>query len=342
MERKPVGVPPRRAGSAIGLARVAMSHLTILVLASLALVPTVLAQDEEPPEQAVIAPLAERSLLLDAAAVDGRIIVVGERGHILRSTDGGKTWTQVPVPTRATLTGVHFQGSDLGWAVGHDSVILRTTDGGDSWERVNWAPDDENPLLDVWFADEDTGFAVGAYGTMFVTMDGGETWDFAEVTDGDFQPHLNQIAKETDGAVYLAAEAGMAFRSDDDGETWTELESPYQGSFFGVLPLGNNSLLLFGLRGHLFRSDDGGETWDSIETGTVAMLNQGIRLDDGRVVIVGLSGTVLVSENEGRTFELRQQESRAGIQSVVETEDGLLFVGEFGVRNVPLSELFGG
>jgi photosystem II stability/assembly factor-like uncharacterized protein len=301
------------------------------------------AQEDAPPEQAVIAPLAERSLLLDAAAADGNIVVVGERGHILVSGDAGATWKQVPVPTRATLTGVWFEGRDLGWAVGHDSVILRTRDGGSSWERVYWAPEDESPFLDVWFSDADNGFAIGAYGSFYVTADGGETWDFVPVAEDDFQPHLNHIAHAADGTLYLAAEAGTVFRSDDGGETWVALESPYEGSFFGSLPLDDGAVLIFGLRGHLFRSEDRGETWEQIETDTTGMLNQGIRLDDGRIVIVGLSGAVLVSTDDGRTFELRPQQSRAGIQAVIEAgEDHLVFVGEFGTRRVPLSELFGG
>ena len=39
-----------------------------------------------------IMPLADRSLLLDGQLTGNKIIVVGERGHILISTDGGKTW----------------------------------------------------------------------------------------------------------------------------------------------------------------------------------------------------------------------------------------------------------
>jgi len=316
-----------------------------LVIALIVVVPGASAQDEtgdEPPEQAVMAPLAVRSLLLDSALAEDHLVVVGERGHILLSNDSGETWNQVPVPTRATLTGVWFESRELGWAVGHDSVILRTADGGQSWERMYWAPEDESPFLDVWFSDAETGFAVGAYGSLYETFDGGETWDFREVTDSDFQPHLNQITAGADGTVYIAAEAGISFKSEDGGETWTEMTSPYPGSFFGILPLDDGAILLFGLRGHLFRSEDGGETWSQLETDTIAMLNHAMQLPDGRVVIVGLSGTVLVSEDGGRSFRIREQPSRAGIQSVVRAgDDNLLFAGEFGVRKVPLSELFG-
>ena len=133
------------------------------------------------------------------------------------------------------------------------------------------------------------------------------------------------------------------YRTTDGGTTWTELLTPYAGSFFGVLPLEDDVVLLFGLRGHLFRSEDAGESWLEIETGTVAMLTSGITLADGTIVITGLGGIVLVSSDGGRTFEIIEQSSRRGIQTVVQaSDDSLLLVGEFGVRLLPVSELGGG
>ena len=134
-------------------------------------------QPGEAREQAAKAPLAASSLLLDAAARDGVVVAVGERGHILVSTDEGRSWRQADVATRALLTGVFMHDARLGWAVGHDEVVVRTRDGGLTWERVHSAPEHEKPLLDVWFADARTGLAVGAYGGLLATRDGGDTWD---------------------------------------------------------------------------------------------------------------------------------------------------------------------
>lgn len=312
-----------------------MLAIFVSLLIGFALVAPGLGED---PEYSVEARLASRSLLLDAALADGSLVAVGERGHILISDDGGKEWRQAKVPTRATLTAVHFQDANHGWAVGHDSVILRTEDGGQTWERVNWDPEAENPFMDVWFSDLENGFAIGAYGSFFETSDGGASWSPSSISEDDF--HLHHMARASDGRLYVAAEGGLIFRSDDDGATWVGLTSPYGGSFFGSLPLDGDNLLVFGLRGHLFRSEDAGETWTGIDTGTVALLNDGIRLADGTIVIAGLGGVVLVSHDGGKSFELNQQESRRGISSLIETKDGqLLMVGEFGTRVVSPAEL---
>jgi len=315
--------------------RIPMIALLLVVLAPGAGI--AIAQDAEL-EVSVMAPLASKSLTLDAVVLDDRMVAVGERGHVLISTDNGESWRQIVVPTRAMLTAVAFVDDEVGVAVGHDSVIIRTTDGGETWTEVYSAPEDEAPFFDVWFADADNGFAIGAYGSFYRSFDGGLTWDFEPLGDADW--HLHEIARADNGKLYLAAEAGYAYRSDDEGETWIELPSPYEGSFFGALPLAGDTVLLFGLRGHLFRSEDAGENWQGIPTGTVALLTNGIQLADGTIVVVGLGGAVLVSTDGGRTFNFHQQPDRLGISAVVETADGsLLMVGEFGVRSATIAEL---
>jgi photosystem II stability/assembly factor-like uncharacterized protein len=276
--------------------------------------------------------LASRSLLLDAADREGLAVAVGERGHVLLSRDGGTTWTQAETPTRALLTGVWLHDARLGWAVGHDGTILRTRDGGKTWERVHHAPEEEKPLLDVWFRDEKLGFATGAYGLLLATADGGETWERRTVVEGD-DTHLNAVS-EAGGSLYLAGEAGAFYRSDDGGATWQALESPYQGSFFGLLPLADGGLLAFGLRGHVYRTDDRGKSWTSVASGTEATLTAGRELGGGKVALAGMAGVLLLSEDGGRTFRLRELDDRKASLAILPVPSGFVLLGEGGVRRV--------
>ena len=292
-------------------------------------------------EEAVKAPLAIESLLLDGAAAGSRLVVVGERGHILVSADGGASWSQAEVPTRALLTAVHMHDERVGWAVGHDAVILRTEDGGGTWTLVHQAPEEELPLLDVWFRDAYTGFAIGAYGYFLATEDGGETWISRAVSEHDF--HLNALIpaaepereSQRSRPLYIAAEAGVAYRSDDGGATWRELPSPYPGSWFSGLALDENRVLLAGLRGHLFRSEDGGDTWTEVTTGTKATLTGATRLPSGSIVVTGLEGSVLMSDDAGRSVSSHRLPSRQGISAALPLSNGgVLLIGEFGVRRL--------
>ena len=307
-------------------------------------------------------PLADRSLLLDGQVIGSKIIVVGERGHILISEDDGKTWQQQPVPTRATLTSVFFIDPANGWAAGHDSVILRTSDGGRHWQLVYRDPEDERPILDLWFKNALQGYAVGAYGLFMATRDAGKSWQHVEfnpatlILDSDDSDdpwaedkdawvdfHLNQMSATEHGRVLIAAEAGNIYRSDDGSRSWIRLPSPYEGSFYGSLSLGRSRVLLYGLRGHLFFSENAGTSWTAVTSHTQATLNDAIQLRDGRIILAGLAGTLLVSEDQGRNFALHAQADRAGIAKVLQADDGaLILIGETGVRRLALSALDGG
>lgn len=338
-------------------------HASALVLAVASVdawaqdAPAAAASAEKNAQYAEMAPLASQSLLLDLVWAGSRIVVVGERGHILHSDDRGATWRQARVPTQANLTGVFFIDARNGWAVGHDEVILRTTDGGDNWTLTHSAPEKQQPLLSVWFRDASAGFAIGAYGTMLATNDGGYTWvtqafdpqplvppakraapaDEDEFSDGPAPSdmHLNSIVAAPAGKLYIAAEAGHLFRSDDGGASWKILPSPYEGSFFGVLPLEGESVLAFGLRGHLFESADAGQTWREIPTGTVAMLTDGVRVNE-TIAISGLAGALLTRRgSENGAVSLEQFPDRRGINAILALDEKTFVVaGEGGVRTV--------
>jgi photosystem II stability/assembly factor-like uncharacterized protein len=280
-----------------------------------------------------IMPLAAKSLLLDGQIIGTTIVVVGERGHILTSEDQGVSWQQQPVPTRATLTSVFFVDPANGWAAGHDGIVLRTRDGGRHWQKVYADTEDERPILDLWFRDPDHGLAVKEDGSnpddALAEEPEEESWGI------DF--HLNQIAATASGRIFIAAEAGNLYRSDDGGRSWISLPSPYEGSFYGILPLTKTSLLAFGLRGHLFRSEDAGINWTPLDSGTQATLNDGILLRDGRIVLAGLAGTLLISSDGGHSFELFAQADRAGIARVLQADDGsLILIGEQGAKRLDL------
>lgn len=298
-------------------------------------------------------------MLLDISRAGNRIVAVGERGHVLISKDDGVTWRQIQVPTRAMLTAVDFLDDKTGFAVGHDAAILRTSDAGESWQRVYSAPEAERPLFDILIVDRDRVIAVGAYGYYLESNDAGTTWQSRELRprplgQGAQDPggpdnedladdfHLNAIVAAGPKRWYMAAEAGTIYRSDDAGRSWLRLPSPYEGSFFGVVPVAADEIVLFGLQGRVYKSKDGGVAWQRVDTGTRATLVDGVRLRNGRVVLVGLAGTILLGNELGSRFELRQQADRRGISAALVLENHILLAGEGGFRRVPINELLGG
>jgi photosystem II stability/assembly factor-like uncharacterized protein len=283
---------------------------------------------------------AARSLLLDIVTAGPRLVVVGDRGHVLYSDDQGASWVQAQVPTRQMLTAVYFVDAKHGWAVGHDAQVLASDDGGATWRKQYEDLAREAPLLGVWFKDAATGFAVGAYGALLATSDGGEHWqDVSDRLNNEDQLHLNAIAAVKDAGLFIVGEQGSMFRSADWGQSWERVEGPYEGSLFGVVGTAQaNTLLAFGLRGNLWRSTDFGDSWHNIALeGSRGPLEFGLAgaslLADGTLALVGNGGTVLRSVDDGQTFSVFNRPDRIALASVAGTADGrLILAGQGGVR----------
>jgi photosystem II stability/assembly factor-like uncharacterized protein len=300
---------------------------------------------------AVLAPRAASGLFNGLARAGDRIVAVGQRGHILYSDDAGSSWKQASVPVSSDLVAVTFPTPAKGWAVGHDGVILNTSDAGATWKRqldgralqhvlgyqdkrlAEQGP--ENPFLDVWFADPRTGFVVGAFNLILHTADGGASWQpWLDRTDNPKALHLYAI-RQAGGAVYIAGEQGLLMRLDAAAGRFRAVQTPYQGTFFGVIG-SPSSVVAYGLRGNAFRSVDGGKTWSKVETGLQVGITGGAE-HEGRLVLVSQAGHLLVSRDNGASFAPVKVERAAPGAAVVGTHAGAVVVaGPRGLRSQSL------
>ncbi len=303
----------------------------------------------------IIAPKAKDSLLLDIQKLpSGRLVTVGERGHILTSDDQGQTWQQKQTPTRNDLTSVDFYDDQWGVAVGYQQVVLITKDGGETWAQTYIAEDSiEFPaLFDVEFIELNKIIAVGAFGLYLESSDGGANWKERQVDSladfyGGFSHFYGLVHQAGSKNLYLAGEkyvanetadgeevsSGLLAVSRNNGLTWSKINSPYDGSFFGVTVAPNKAVYAYGLKGNLFRSNNYGISWQKINVATNSGLHA-IEFINDEWFSVGTSGTLL-----GSSLPVQQRGDLKGRAAIVATdEDTLVIVGEGGAEIVKLSE----
>jgi len=149
------------------------------------------------------------------------------------------------------------------------------------------------PLLDVFFFNQEEGLIVGAFGIILHTVDGGSSWtallDRIENQNGY---HFYALAR-TRGALFLFGEAGIMFRSRDNGEHWETLETVYEGSLFGAFANPeSNCVVACGLRGNMITSCDGGESWRHQQVGPQSSLNAGVFLTPEQYLLTGMPALV--------------------------------------------------
>ena len=276
---------------------------------------------------------------------------------MLLSDDNGKTWRQSnAVPSSVALTNVAFVTEKLGWAVGHSGAVLNTRDGGETWslqldgrkvaklvldealaaeasghpgaERLVFearrmtedGPD--KPLLGVTFVDEKRGFAVGAYGLALMTEDGGASWRSImgriPNTRGN---HLYQVHVRGQ-RVLFTGEQGVIFVSNDGGGSFSALDVPYEGTFFGILVLDDQTLFVYGLRGNMWRSEDAGEDWVKVENDQDVTVTAALILEDGRVLVGDESGRLLLSADRGLSFVALVTGASGSVTGLAQARDG--------------------
>ena len=322
-------------------------------------------------QPAVMSPLSSKGLLQAVTRAGPRLVAVGQRGHIVTSSDDGKTWQQSPVPVSSDLTAVFFVNERKGWAVGHDGVILASKDGGLSWSlqldglRANAAvaadikqkaaaqPQSEpykallaeatrnaelgadKPFLDVWFADERTGYAVGAYNLAFRTDDGGATWmPWFDRTDNPKFLNLYAI-RPVGGQLFIVGETGLVLKLDPAAQRFRAVAVPYPGTLLGIVG-DSNSVLVYGLRGQAYRSEDAGSSWTKVHAALPATIVAGAVLSD-QLVLADASGRLSRSIDGGRTFQPVAAAPSMMVAGIVDAGNGRLALA--GARGVVMAAI---
>lgn len=158
--------------------------------------------------------------------------IVGEFGKILKTTDGGATWTEqqqsliggeiVDALSLPTFFGVDFLDANNGAAVGLDGRIAITADGGATWTFDDVGPELTVPLFDVRLFPDGSGWAVGSAGEVLRKKGIGETWELADLDMRVFS-WLRQSSFADDQNGWIVGGFGLILRTRDGGKTWVPM-----------------------------------------------------------------------------------------------------------------------
>jgi photosystem II stability/assembly factor-like uncharacterized protein len=182
--------------------------------------------------------------LRGVSAVNDRVVwASGSDGTVLRTTDGGGTWTKLTVPDAEKLD---FRDIDafsdqtayvMSIGNGEASRIYKTVDGGKQW-TLQLANKDPKIFLDAMaFWSERGGVAfsdsVDGQFVVFTTTNGGQSWN--RVPAARLPPALpNEGAYAASGTnvsvfgsnVWIGTTASRVLHSANGGLTWTVAQTP--------------------------------------------------------------------------------------------------------------------
>ena len=228
---------------------------------------------------------AQRQALINqiSFAPDGlQGMAVGHEGWILRTSDGGLSWTEVAFDEKngEPLMGIARMPSGAWITVGAFGRALRSDDQGAHWEPL---------ALPESVADKHLNRIVGSAG--------GQHW-------------------------LLVGEQGLVLRSTDGGAHWAVVEQFYNGSLYNAMALPGGGWLAYGMRGHVFRSDGLEAPWTRSAMPAQVSFFGHATTADGQIVLVGQGSLVATSKDGGRNFSLGRVQGRANLTDLVLAPNG--------------------
>lgn len=188
-------------------------------------------------------------------------------GKIVRTTDGGASWTVAYNSMTGPIgfSAIQFINATTGWAAGFSNAAVylrKTTDGGGTWALLDTGITESGSLNDVYFVNTNTGWIAGALAAggpiLYKTADGGATWN----------PQSTGISEGLTSIYFVDANTGWAV----------------------------------GRNGRILKTTDGGASWTVQNSGTTAQLNKVTFINSTTGWAVGQVGTILKTTNGGATW----------------------------------------
>lgn len=174
--------------------------------------------------------------LSDVWAVDDKTVwAVGSSNTILKTTDGGSTWSLISVPNQKSnveLVSISLIGSNTIWVSGSLGTVYRSGDGGNNWTHINSEVLGTKYLQGIHAIDANTAYVVG-----------------------------NNNAMPQRGFIAYTTDAGLSWDSLVPAADYNK------NIWIGVASSSQDNIIIYGGESHYMISHNGGQNWqnDSIE-----------------------------------------------------------------------------
>ena len=257
-------------------------------------------------------------------------IAVGDHGTIIRTEDGGLSWSFVANSFAQHLQGVCHLSGNKWLAVGREGLIIASADGGLTWNRCQ--TDNRADLLAVGFSGAEIGAAIGSAGTILWSNDGGISWT---LKSSGTKSDLRAITFLTAQKVVAVGKDGVILKTEDSGETWVRKKAGMD-LFTVEFTDENNGYAAGGNLGYLknrrliMHTTDGGESWRQQHKKWGSVLYGITLLGQQDLLACGEKGTLLHSTDGGiRWVSLKGPTKRALFSLAFSGNTGVA-VGSYG------------
>ena len=278
-------------------------------------------------------PLLGPSTLTSLASAEGTTYAAGNEGALLKSTDGGLTWSGIATGIQDNLSIVRIVGGDPNSiVVGGATFLKRSDNGGKTFTRLPFSRGSAS-LVTAAFPTSEVGYLVLSNGFVLSTADGGRTFTRKTAVPGG-KP--TDIVTTSATSAFAVTEAGAIQRTTDGATSWT-LVGMSPTALRAIERADVATLYAVGDGQTFVKSTDGGTTWRNYLVPGVSGENlTSIRTagPDLALVTTATGDRLLRTIDGGRTFASIVPSSDASLGVVFVTPSRAVAVGAFGSAQV--------
>lgn len=190
-------------------------------------------------------------------------------GAILKTTNGGNTWTKNAVSGTFFLDKAFMQSNSKGFAVGTNNSFtngsIRKTINNAGWTTAKTSG---SLITNVWCPSSTVAVAVGLLGQIWKSSDDGGTWNSTAVNQTDL--YGIQFRDSINGFICGGSTSeSVIFSTDDAGDTWTANTTyTFTGALLSMSIVQNNIYMAGGL-GTIIKARLPAPQTSTVATGTV-------------------------------------------------------------------------
>jgi photosystem II stability/assembly factor-like uncharacterized protein len=239
---------------------------------------------------------------------------VGDHGTILKTNNGGDTWTSCSWNSVNSYKSVYFTDINVGYIGGPN--LEKTNNGGLSW---NSQLPDGCFINSIYFINANTGYAVGSNNTgnsiIFKTINGGTDWE-ERIYDNSYELRSVYFVNASTG--FAVGINGTILKTTDAGNSWLSPNSvPISNVLLSVYFTDANTGYISGgfMGGAIYKTTDGGVSWNS-QLMTDDPIPSIYFTDINTGYAVGNSGLILQTTNGGTTWIPQISNTTATLNSI--------------------------